>query len=127
MTCAVCLSELSNGQVLTTTSCGHLLHELCLNKWLAVKRVCNTRNINTIKVFTTINAANNNEASTEAIETSQAFLEVQQENARIRRQMADMEASQQNQREQENIRELAREHYNLELIDNNKPMSPEQS
>lgn len=68
-------------------------------------------------MFTTVDLASEPSNSTEAVEASQAYLEVKNENAVFKQQLNASEAGRQQQQEQPEIRELAHEHYQIELLD----------
>jgi len=38
--CAVCMTEFVEGDVVNTLPCGHEFHKECVAKWLPIKKVC---------------------------------------------------------------------------------------
>lgn len=120
MTCGICLSTLGDGKSLAVTDCGHLFHETCLRECLRHRPKwpsCTKLGKAVIKVFTTIDLAAESGNPAEDVESSQAYLEVKNENVGLKRQLGTAEATIQKQQEQADIRELAHEHYQIELLD----------
>lgn len=117
---ATCLSTLGNGRPLEATGCGHLFHEECIRECIRHRQKypnCPKAPVVVIKVFTTIDLASESEANTEEVESSQAYLEVKQENAVLKQQLDASEANRKRDQEETDIRELAHEHYQIELFD----------